>query len=50
MQWCCGDCVYGDPKVKQDRYKQPTVQDFCKYLLLRLELEYDVYDGENYQA
>ena len=50
MDWCYGDCVYGDPKLNEKPYKQTSYQDWCKHLHLREELEYDVYDGENYKA
>ena len=50
MLWCYGDCVYGDPALYQDPYKQPTYKDFCRNILLREELEYDLYPGENYRA
>ena len=50
MLWCYGDCVYGDPKLNEEPYKQPTFKQFCKNLLLREELEYDLYPGEHYEA
>jgi len=50
MDWCYGDCVYGDPKLNEKPYKQTSFQDWCKHIHLREELEYDTYPGENYRA
>ena len=50
MDWCYGDCVYGDPKLNEKPYKQTSFQDWCKHIHLREELEYDMYEGENYKA
>ena len=50
MDWCYGDCVYGDPKLNEKPYKQTSFQDLCKHVHLREELEYDMYFGENYKA
>ena len=50
MDWCYGDCVYGDPKLNEAPYKQTSYQDWCKHVHLREELEYDMYPGENYTA
>ena len=50
MDWCYGDCVYGDPKLNEKPYKQTSYQDWCKHIHLREELEYDMYEGENYKA
>ena len=46
MDWCYGDAVYNDPR----RDIQLTFEEFCDNLLRREELEYDLYDGENYEA
>ena len=50
MDCCYGDCVYGNPKLNEKPYKQTSYQDWCKHIHLREELEYDMYDGENYKA
>ena len=50
MDWCYGDCVYGDPKLNEKPYKQTSFQDWCRHIHLREELEYDMYPGENYKA
>ena len=42
MDWWYGDFLYGDPKLGEEPYK--------KQCLLREELEYDTYVGENYKA
>ncbi len=39
MDWCYGDAVYNDPR----RDVAPSFQEFCENLLLREELEYDLY-------
>ena len=46
MDWCYGDAVYND----QRREIAPTYDEFCQNMLLREEMEYDLYPGENYQA
>ena len=38
--------MYNDPR----RDVQLTFEEFCDNLLRREELEYDLYDGENYEA
>ena len=48
--WTYGDFVYNDPKLNQRPYKQATFKEFVKCCLRREELEYDMYDGEHYQA
>ena len=50
MGWTYGDCVYGDLKLNEKPYKQTSFQDWCKHIHLRAELEYDMYEGENYKA
>ena len=50
MPWCYGGCVYGDTNLNEEPYKQPTFKLFCKNLLLREELEYDVYPQEHCEA
>ena len=50
MDWTYGDCVYGDPQLNEKPYKQTSFQDWCKNIQLREELEYDMYEGENYKA
>ena len=37
MLWCYGECVYGDPKLYEEPYKQPTFKEYCKNVLLRQE-------------
>ena len=48
MLWCYGDCLYGDPRLNESPYKQPTFKEYHKNLLLREEQEYDIYPGEKY--
>ena len=48
--WVHGDCLYADPKRNEPPYKQMNYNQFSKMILLMEELEYDNYDGENYQA
>ena len=50
LPWCYGDFLYGDPKLDEEPYKQQDVNQFVKQCLLREELEYDTYVGENYKA
>ena len=50
MDWCYGDCVYGDERLQTKPYKSTSFQEMVKHWLLREELEYDVYEGENYEA
>ena len=50
MDWCYGDCVYGDERLQNKPYKSTSFQEIVKHWLLREELEYDMYEGENYQA
>ena len=50
MDWCYGDCVYGDERLQNKPYKSTSFQEIVKHWLLREELEYDVYEGENYEA
>ena len=50
MDWCYGDCVYGDERLNDKPYKRTSFQEIVKHWLLREELEYDVYEGENYVA
>ena len=50
MDWCYGDCTYGDPALNEKPYKQTGFQDMVQHWLRREELEYDMYEGENYQA
>ena len=46
MDWCYGDLVFNDPR----REVQLTFEEYSENLLRREELEYDVYNGENYEA
>ena len=46
MGWCYGDAVFNDPR----RELQLTFEEYFENLLQREQLEYDVYDGENYEA
>ena len=41
---------YADPRLNEKPYNQPTFRQFCKQLCRREELEYDMYENENYQA
>ena len=50
MDWCYGDCVYGDERLNDKPYKRTSFQEIAKHWLLREELEYDLYEGENYVA
>ena len=50
MDWCYGDCVYGDERLNEKPYKRTSFQEMVKHWLLREELQYDVYEGENYEA
>ena len=50
MDWCYGDCVYGDERLHGKPYKRTSFQEIAKHWLLREELEYDLYEGENYVA
>ena len=50
MDWCYGDCVYGDERLNDKPYKRTSFQEMVKHWLLREELEYDMYPGENYEA
>ena len=50
MDWCYGDCVYGDERLNDSPYKRTSFQEMVKHWLLREELEYDMYPGENYEA
>ena len=50
MDWCYGDCVYGDERLNDKPYKRTSFQEIVKHWLLREELEYDLYEGENYVA
>ena len=50
LDWCYGDFLYGDPKLDEEPYKQPDYKQYVKQCLLREELQYDTYDGENYRA
>ena len=50
MDWCYGNCVYGDERLQNKPYKSTSFQEIVKHWLLREELEYDVYEGENYEA
>jgi hypothetical protein len=48
MDWCYGDCLYGDPRLNENPYKRTSFQDWCKHIHLREELEYDMYSGGHY--
>ena len=50
LDWCYGDFLYGDPKLDEEPYKQQDYKQYVKQCLLREELEYDTYVGENYKA
>ena len=50
MDWCYGDCVYGDERLNDKPYKRTSFQEIVKHWLLREELEYGLYVGENYVA
>lgn len=50
MDWCYGDCVYGDERLSDKPYKRTSFQEMVIPWLLREELEYDMYPGENYEA
>ena len=50
LDWCYGDFLYGDPKLDEEPYKQQDYKQYVKQCLLREELEYDIYEGENYKA
>ena len=50
MDWCYGYCVYGDERLNEKPYKRTSFQEIVKHWLLREELEYDMYEGENYEA
>ena len=50
LDWCYGDFLYGDPKLNEEPYTQQDYKQYVKQCLLREELEYDTYDGENYKA
>ena len=50
MDWCYGGCVYCDERPNDKPYKRTSFQEMVKHWLLREELEYDMYPGENYEA
>ena len=50
LDWCYGDFLYGDPKLDEEPYKQQDYKQYVKQCLLREELEYDTYVGENNKA
>ena len=50
LDWCYGDFLYGDPKLDEEPYTQQDYKQYVKQCLLREELEYDTYVGENYKA
>ena len=50
LDWCYGDFLYGDPKLDQEPYTQQDYNQYVKQCLLRDELEYDTYVGENYKS
>ena len=50
MDWCYGDCVYGDGQLNVKPYTQTSFPDWCTHVHLREELEYDMYEGESYKA
>ena len=45
MDWCDGDCLYADPKLEEEPYKQQDYKQFVRQCLLREELEYDTYEA-----
>ena len=47
---CDGDFLYGDPKLDEEPYKEQDYKQYVKQCLLREELEYETYAGENYKA
>ena len=49
MDWCYGDCVYGE-RLNDKPYKRTSFQEMVKHWLLQEEPEYDMYPGENYEA
>ena len=50
LDWCYGDFLYGDPKLNEESSKQQDYKQYVKQCLLREELGYDTYEGENYNA
>ena len=42
--------LFGDERLNDKAYKRTSFQEIVKHWLPREELEYDMYDGENYQA
>ena len=50
LDWCYGDFLYGDPKLDEEPDKQQDYKQYVTQCILREELEYDTYVGENYKA
>ena len=42
--------LFGDERLNDKAYKRTAFQEIAKDWLPQEELEYDMYDGENYEA